>query len=256
MMRSPSQAHATAPAGDDAERRIVDSWQRNTGPWTAAVREGRIDSRVRVTDRAIVDAVLARSPRHVLDIGCGEGWLARALAAHGVDVHGIDVVAELIARARESDAGHFEVLPYAAIGSATIARRFDACVCNFSLLGAESAAGVVAAAPELLEAGGALIVQTLHPLVACGDAPYRDGWREGSWAGFGDAFSDPAPWYFRTLESWVRLFGKAGLHVTELREPLHPDTGKPVSMILVGTPRAGRTGGGFPGRADVVECGS
>jgi len=239
MKRSPHRAPTTLPAGDDAERHIVDSWQRNTTPWTTAVREGHIDSRVRVTNQAIVDAVLACSPRRVLDIGCGEGWLARALAVHGVDVHGIDVVAELIERAREGGAGHFEVMSYAAIGPATLARRFDVCVCNFSLLGAASAAGVVAAVPELLNAGGALIVQTLHPIIACGDAPYRDGWREGSWAGFGDAFSDPAPWYFRTLESWVRLFGEAGLQVAELREPVHPDTGKPVSVILIGTPRAG-----------------
>jgi hypothetical protein len=29
----------------------------------------------------------------------------------------------------------------------------------------------------LLNAGGTAIVQTLHPVIACGDAPYVDGWR-------------------------------------------------------------------------------
>ncbi|WP_229425268.1 hypothetical protein [Massilia sp. Se16.2.3] len=90
------------------------------------------------------------------------------------------------------------------------------------------------AAPGYLRPGGTLIVQTVHPLMACGDAPYLDGWRPGSWAGFSDAFRDAPPWYFRTLGSWVALFAGSGLRLTELHEPLHPDTGKPVSLLLVG----------------------
>lgn len=70
--------------GPLTDAKIVESWQNNAEAWTAAVRERRIESRTLVTDRAIVDAVLSRSPRHVLDIGCGEGWLGRALADRGV----------------------------------------------------------------------------------------------------------------------------------------------------------------------------
>ncbi|HVC18047.1 MAG TPA: class I SAM-dependent methyltransferase, partial [Rhodanobacter sp.] len=76
-------------------------------------------------------------------------------------------------------------------------------------------------------------VQTLHPLMACGGQPYRDGWREGSWDGFEGSFSDPAPWYFRTLESWLGLFRSSGLQLCELREPLHPVSGKPASVIFI-----------------------
>jgi hypothetical protein len=78
------------------------------------------------------------------------------------------------------------------------------------------------------------MVQTVHPLAACGDAPYADGWRKGSWAGFNPGFTDPPPWYFRTLESWVALFRSNGLRLQEVREPVHPATGKPVSIILIG----------------------
>ncbi len=78
-----------------------------------------------------------------------------------------------------------------------------------------------------------MIIQTPHPVIAGGDEPYVDGWREGSWAGCGDSFSRPAPWYFRTVESWVKLFLHSGLQVVELREPVHPVTGKPASLILI-----------------------
>jgi hypothetical protein len=73
----------------------------------------------------------------------------------------------------------------------------------------------------------------LHPHIACGDAPYADGWRSGSWAGFGSEFTDPAPWYFRTVASWVRLFFDSGLTLIELLEPLHPESNKPASIVFV-----------------------
>jgi hypothetical protein len=69
--------------------------------------------------------------------------------------------------------------------------------------------------------------------VATGDFPYEDGWREGSWAGCGDNFKAAAPWYFRTVGSWVTLITESGMRLAELREPLHPATGKPSSLMLI-----------------------
>jgi 2-polyprenyl-3-methyl-5-hydroxy-6-metoxy-1,4-benzoquinol methylase len=215
---------------DDAA--VIAAWSKNTDPWTAAVRGGEIESRTLVTNQAIVDAMRSRAPRTALDIGCGEGWLVRALA--GIDTIGVDVVPGLIDQARQAGGGDFRVLSYEQIAAGELHAQVDAAVCNFSLIGKESVEGIFRAAPSLLNPGGAFIVQTLHPLVACGDAAYRDGWREGSWAGFSADFADAPPWYFRTLESWVALFSQNGLRLLEMREPLDPRTGKPLSVILVG----------------------
>jgi hypothetical protein len=111
--------------------------------------------------------------------------------------------------------------------------KVDAIIANFSLIGKESVEGVIRRAPALLERDGALIIQTLHPLVATGDQPYEDGWRHGSWAGFSCSFSDPAPWYFRTVETWKSLITECGFGSIEVREPLHPATGKPASIIFI-----------------------
>ena len=70
------------------ERQIVESWTINALPWISAVREKKIESRRLVTDAAILDLVRSLSPKSVLDVGCGEGWLARALASYGIDAHG------------------------------------------------------------------------------------------------------------------------------------------------------------------------
>ncbi|MGO4702477.1 class I SAM-dependent methyltransferase [Dyella sp. 2RAB6] len=215
------------------EETILEVWHRNAGPWTDAVRERRIESRRLVTDSAIVEAVLSRAPRRAIDLGCGEGWLARALTVHGVEVLGVDAVPGLVEAARAQGGGRFETMSYARIAAGELAAKADVVICNFSLLGKESTEAVLAAVPRLLEPAGALLVQTLHPLVACGELPYQDGWREGSWAGCGDGFGRAAPWYFRTLGGWLDTFAACGLRVARIDEPMHPHSGRPASIVFV-----------------------
>lgn len=223
----------SAPIDPHSDAKIVESWRRNAAPWTRTVRAGRIESRRLVTDRAVVDAVLSRAPGNAIDIGCGEGWLTRTLSAQGIRMWGVDAIPDLIEQARAAGGGEFHTMSYANLAQGDLDAEADLAVCNFSLLGKESVEQVFAALPALLRPGGSFVVQTLHPPTACGDAPYRDGWRSGSWAGFGDEFSDPAPWYFRTLGSWTRLFSDHGLRLLELREPLHPASNQPASVVFI-----------------------
>lgn len=215
-----------------SDQKIIESWHTNAQAWTDAVRAGAIASRKLCTDRAIVEAVMECSPRSVIDVGCGEGWLVRALEEQGVRALGVDAIPELIERARAAG-GDFELCSYAELAAGKLATAADVVVCNFSLLGEQSVEDVFRAVPSLLKPAGVFIVQTLHPLLACGDQPYIDGWRHGSWDGFSDDFTDPAPWYFRTLESWVRLFGRHGFYLREIREPVHPATGRPASALFI-----------------------
>src|ERR1700729_1540156 len=83
---------------DAEEREIIRSWHSNAAPWARAIRAASIASRKLVTDQAIIDAVSSVSCARILDIGCGEGWLARALRALGMSVTGVDVVPALIAQ--------------------------------------------------------------------------------------------------------------------------------------------------------------
>lgn len=218
------------------DRQIIDSWQKNGQPWAKAVREGEIASRVRVTNNAIVQCLVERSPKSCLDIGCGEGWLARALADHGIDCLGIDVVPELIELAKAAGGGRFRQLAYEQLSAATIAEKFDVLVCNFSLLGDRSVEQVFEQATALMNPGAALVVQTLHPQSIAGQSGWDEGWRQGSWSGFGEDFSDPAPWYFRTMDGWQRLYVKYGFELQQVHEPYDQLLGLPASVIFVGVP--------------------
>ncbi|MEX2334001.1 MAG: class I SAM-dependent methyltransferase, partial [Pseudohongiella sp.] len=195
-----------------------------------------------ITDQAIIEAINSYAPATVLDIGCGEGWLARALTGRGMQVTGVDVVPELIAAARQAGGGEFHELGYDALATHAFPHRFDALVCNFSLLGDSSTESVFRAASQLLKPDGLMFVQTLHPIAACGDQPYVDGWRPGSWQGFSAAlsqqFREPAPWYFRTLESWLDLFADGSLTVIDTKTPIRSAGSQPASVIFVASNNA------------------
>ncbi|HEX7151767.1 MAG TPA: class I SAM-dependent methyltransferase [Thermoanaerobaculia bacterium] len=200
------------------------SWLSNAAAWTDAVRGQRIESRRLGTDAAIVAAILDRTPRTLLDLGCGEGWLARAVAAHGVTVTGVDASPALVAAAAELGGGTFLTRSYEEL---TGLGTFDVVVANFSLF-EETLPDIT----PLLNPGGSFLIQTLHPAFA--GPPYTDGWRTETFATM-PGFTEEMPWYFRTVGSWVRALREAGFVVEELREPLHPESGVPLSLIFIAT---------------------
>jgi len=217
------------------DKEILNSWEKNVSQWTKAVQQSRIESRNLVTDQAIIDAVLSLSANSVLDVGCGEGWLVRELSSRGLSVTGIDATQGLIDEAKAHEGGAFQVLEYMDVSSTTIAEKYDVVVGNFSLIGKESVEHIFKVMPDILNEGGRFVLQTLHPRASCGDVAYTDGWRKGSWDGFSDDFVDPAPWYFRTVESWTQLYADNGLTLDTVKEPVNPKTGKVASLLMMGS---------------------
>ncbi len=220
-------------AGHD-DKKIIQSWHKNAAAWISAIQNQAIESRNLATNKAIIDAVMERAPSTVLDVGCGEGWLSRALIDCNVNVVGIDVVPALIEQARKISPGTYYVCSYDEIAESQIRdSKFDAVVCNFSLIGKKDVDCLIGTIPRLLNDKGVLYIQTLHPLTYCEKEYSKDGWREGSWDGFGAEFSDPAPWYYRTKTSWERLLGESGFVNIECSEPRCPGKENPVSMLFI-----------------------
>ena len=217
---------------DERHERIAHSWTDNADAWTHAVRAKLIPSREAGTDAAIVEACVHRVRAPVLDVGCGEGWLVRTLVGRGIDAHGIDVSAALITQA-SSLGGAFSVATYAQLETDVhcAAGPWGTIVCNFSLLG-DPLHPVLSALKARLQPGGQLLVQTVHPWTARGDAAYADAWRTERFEAFSTPFPTPMPWYYRTLSSWHGQFARAGLRVMDLGEPLHPETGIPLSLLF------------------------
>ena len=223
------------------EQQILQSWHSNAAAWTTAIAKESIESRKLVTNQAIIAAIKACQPTSLLDLGCGEGWLCREAARSVASlkrITGLDAIPALVAAAAAHNIGEYNIKSYRDIieGKYVPLAPFDVAVFNFSLFEDELVQQLLKKVRSLITTQGKLIIQTLHPPAACGDIPYKDGWREGNWNGFSHDFTDPAPWYFRTLESWVALLNNAGYVITTMREPIHPLTGKPASVIFTAQP--------------------
>ncbi|MES2777155.1 MAG: methyltransferase domain-containing protein [Bacteroidota bacterium] len=216
------------------EKHILDTWHQNAGPWIDAISNNEIESRNLVTNQAIVNAVTSLHPKNIWDIGCGEGWLCRAFQQAGIETFGTDAIPALIASA-SAKGGEYAAATYQQIIDHSFAptKKFEAVVFNFSLFGNEMVETLLKEIHHHIFQHGYLVIQTLHPHSACGTGAYEDGWREGSWTGFSEAFSNPAPWYFRTMEGWVKLLHGCGFQLQSIKEPIHPQTKKPASLILI-----------------------
>ena len=216
------------------EEKIIESYKVNAMAWSNIIANEGIESRKLITNNAIKSVILACQPKKILDVGCGEGWLVRAMVRLGIDATGIDGVSELIDKAREYNCGKFEVCNYQQINQCkAIHADYDVIVCNFSLLGQQSSVDMLISCRDMLShSAGRIIIQTLHPCFTFEEELYQDGWKEGSWNGFPSSFTQPPSWYYRTLQSWITLFVSAGLALINVIEPINQGGNKPTSIIF------------------------
>lgn len=106
----------------------------------------------------------------VLDIGCGNGVLARRLAELGGKVTAVDFSSELIALAKERGQASGEPIRYdvadATDEDALLAlgiAQFDAIVCTMALMDMPVIAPMYRAVRQLLGENGRFVFSTMHP---------------------------------------------------------------------------------------------
>src|SRR6266496_902743 len=111
-------------------------WEANADFWLRIIRERRDRYRTELTDEAVLAAAGPCRGLAVLDAGCGEGYLTRAIASRGArQVTGVDNSPALIAAARaasaEQPAARFREADLAALPFAD--GSFDLAVVNHVL---------------------------------------------------------------------------------------------------------------------------
>ena len=143
-------------------------YDANAGQWARKERVLLSDFTARPF---VLDAIGPLHGAHVLDLGCGEGYVARRIAERGAaSVFGVDISGEMVENARRAAptdgarAMRFEVADAATFADFPRA-RFDRVVAVFlfNYLTRAQMTAVLRAAREHLAAGGTFVFTVPHP---------------------------------------------------------------------------------------------
>lgn len=188
--------------------------------------------------------------RDVLDLACGQGRVARHLAAVGARVTAVDLSRRLLAIARRHEAAaplgityhHGDARTLAGIADAA----FDGVLCNLALMDIADLAPTLASVARVLRPGGWFVFSILHPCYHTAlsyEVQTEDGamravsryFREGHWRS--DRRTGPpgkVGAYHRTLSTYLNALTAAGLPVEALREPGRPTGPVPDAPAFAG----------------------
>ena len=186
---------------------------------------------------AFFDELLPAPGRLTLEVGCGEGRVARDLARRGHRVVALDASPTLAASAAAADpAGRYLVADAAALPFGD--GCFDLVVAYNSLMDVDDMPAAVAEAARVLQPGRPLCVCVTHPIADAGrfqstepDAPFVIA---GSYLGrhrvdelFGrDGLQMHFTGWRYPIEAYARALEDAGLLIDRLREPAAPATAR------------------------------
>lgn len=202
------------------------AWEARAADWLAWARTPGHDAYW--TYRDFFFELLPPPGRATLEVGAGEGRVARDLADRGHRVTAVEPSPTLAAAAAEDERlrvveAHAEALPFAD-------GAFELAVAYNSLMDVDDMPRSVAEAARVLEPGGRLCACVTHPLLDAG--VWEDGTLvvEGSYFGRRrfeatierDGLSFSFTGWAYALEDYARALEDAGLYVEAFREPAAP----------------------------------
>ena len=209
----------------------VDLWETHAAWWQQEFTEG--------ADPEYAEQILPLAARHlagarrVLDIGTGEGQLARLAASLGSQVVGLDPTENQVTEAVTRGAGP----AYLRAGAAPLPIRSASVDCVLACLVFEHIRQVEEALAEVarvLEPGGRFVFFLNHPLLQTPNSGWIDDqileeqyWRIGPYLIEDETLEEVEknifiPFIHRPLSRYVNGLARHGILVTEMEEPAPP----------------------------------
>ncbi len=211
-----------------------DYWEEHAGWWQDGFTGG-VDPEYEEQILPLAVEVLDGCER-VLDIGCGEGQVARRLAGTGAStVIGVDPSRAQLAEARRRGGGPF----YARAAAESLPfpdGRFDAVVACLVFEHIRAVDAAIAEVARTLRPGGRFAFFLNHPLLQVPNSGWIDDqildppeqyWRIGPYLVEDESIEQVAPGVFlpfvhRPLSRYVNALAGNGLVVTRMEEPAPP----------------------------------
>jgi 2-polyprenyl-3-methyl-5-hydroxy-6-metoxy-1,4-benzoquinol methylase len=227
------------------EQELIDdpagAWDAAAPAWDDFVETGLDYWRTEVHGPALLAACGEVAGRRVLDLGCGQGWFTRQLAARGAIVTGIDFSAQQLANAHRHAVDQPLGISYLHLDATRIAEQwapasFDLVTACMMLHDSPHADRILQAARQVLADDGRLAFSIVHPVVG---GPHTD-WEVLAEGQKGarriDRYFESGPYvlnwtmqrltthwstpqWHRTLAEWSALIADAGFAIVRLDEP-------------------------------------
>ena len=153
---------------------LSDAWEEHAQRWIEWARRPGHDSYARFHRDQFL-ALLPPPGRRTLDLGCGEGRVARDLAQLGHRVVGVDASLTLVEAARHA-APELEFVHADAASLPFADETFDLVVAFMSLQDIDDMEGALAESARVLELGGTLCAAVVHPLNSAGKFEADEAW--------------------------------------------------------------------------------
>jgi SAM-dependent methyltransferase len=209
-----------------------EDWEGEAHNWIAWARTPNHDAYWEYSPAFI--ELLPAPGSATLEVGCGEGRVARDLAARGHRVSGIDASPTLLAAAQElQPQTTFQLADAASLPFADA--TFDLVIAYNSLMDVQDMPGAVREAARVMSPGGRFCASIVHPLADAGRFRGEESDAEFvlRWSYFGprrveDEFERAGMritfhgWAY-SLEEYSRAFEDAGLVIEAIREPPHSE---------------------------------
>jgi SAM-dependent methyltransferase len=151
--------------------KLGEAWEEHAAAWILWARAPGHDSYWRFHRDLFLELVPPPVGR-TLDLGCGEGRLARDLASRGHDVAGVDASPTMVAAAREA-APELELQVADAAHVPFPDASFGLVVAFMSLQDVDDLPGAAREAARVLVPGGRLCLAVVHPLSSAGSFESR-----------------------------------------------------------------------------------
>jgi len=189
----------------------------------------------------------------LLEAACGQGRVARELARRGAALTGVDISAELLAKARAYEAAeplgiryrHADVTDPGVLAG----QEFDGVVCNYGLTDVDDLDGLLASVARWLRPGGWFLFSLLHPCFPGWDSDKPSSWprdhgyyREGWWLAGNTGYRGRVGSSHRMMSTYLNSLIAHGLMLDWCAEPppgpsmeqRRPPGAVPVPFYLVG----------------------
>lgn len=157
----------------------------------------------------------------VLDVGCGNGSLARILARRGNRVTGLDGSAPIVERARVREAANPLGITYEACDATRLTmigdNAFDLVVSCMALMDMPDAAGAIKEMARVVRRGGRCVMLISHP---CFDVPGASSWLVEREPSEGTEVSRRIRRYRGTFDTWARWSSGSALELHAYHRPL------------------------------------